>query len=66
MHVCSDYLGERKILEYERIDISEDIDLINLLARVTVLHSTISIFLELILDFSQNYETVFTMSYKNL
>ena len=54
------------MLEYERIDISEDIDLINLLARVTVLHSTISIFLELILDFSQNYETVFTMSYKNL
>lgn len=66
MHVCSDYLVEIKILEYERIDISEDIDLINLLARVTVLHSTISIFLELILDFSQNYETVFTMSYKNL
>ena len=66
MHVCSDYLVEIKILEYERIDISEDIDLINLLARVTVLHSTISIFLELILDFSQNYETVFTISYKNL
>ena len=66
MHVCSDYLGEIKMLEYERIDISEDIDLINLLARVTVLHSTISIFLELILDFSQNYETVFTISYKNL
>lgn len=66
MHVCSDYLVDIKILEYERIDISEDIDLINLLARVTVLHSTISIFLELILDFSQNYETVFTMSYKNL